>query len=422
MPSVSPSDMPSEPPSGVPSASPSEPPEYILREPELNSVQMILEGVSLLSSRSQTVWSEATETAIQDEVTTILNNQVESVDVEVTINSQNPRRRLQGASIADSPSTVISSNLTIVFDVKFFIRAVIEDHNVRRYVGASLDTAGDQDIFILQLKSSGETAFQNLTSVRLILPPLGDENAIRTDGDSESLSTGVTVGITTVSIAGIALIGMGLFMWMRRTPAQSQSSSEQVVKNLREFEADGVMVDVLGKPDMDVSTLGDPIPQGVPAAPADSLDEETPSLPYDYKVASHTLPSLLDESASYSFSEVSSNIVDVQTDDDTLDAQYFIEDRIEVEAPPGMLGLVLEADSEGVAAVCNMKEASPLADRVHIGDKLVSVDGVDVTAMPVGSVMKLIASKQDNKVRGLAFSRPSRKAIHRDDDSREVDT
>jgi hypothetical protein len=166
-------------------------------------------------------------------------------------------------------------------------------------------------------------------------------------------------------------------------------------------------VNVNDKLETDVSTLGDPIPQGVTPSPIDvSLAEETLSLPYDYKVATaHPLPSL-DESASYSaFSDVSSNIIDVQTDDDTLEAQYNVENRVEVEAPPGMLGLVLEADNEGVATVYDMKEVSPLAGRVNIGDKLVSVDQVDVTAMSVESVMKLIASKRTRDVRRLVFTR-----------------
>lgn len=389
---------------------------------------MVLTGVSLLSSTSQTVWIQTTETAIQDEVTSILNNQVELVNVQVTITSQNPQRRLQELFSASSASTVITSNLTIAFDVRFFIRAVIEDHNVRRYVGAALDTEGDKNVFILQLRSSGETAFQNLTSVQLILPPSSiNEDALQTESDSESLGAGWTIGIIILSVAAVTLTIMAFMLFLRMSPKKghsqtaTSSSSPQAAKNLREFEGDGVTLNISDKEDFDVSTLGDPLPQGMKAVREEaSMAEETMSLPYDYKVAAHTLPSLGD-SASYSFSEVGSVIVDVQLDDDTLDAQYFIEDRIEVEAPPGLLGLVLEADSEGVATVCNMKDSGPLAGRVHIGDRLVSVDGLDVTATPVASVMQIIASKKTNKKRKLTFSRPSRKSMHRDDGKRKAD-
>jgi PDZ domain len=392
---------------------------------------MILYGVPMLTSRSQSVWKTATETAIRDEVISILNNQVESVAVEVDIVSQSPEQLGASTSTAvsrtrrppdrllqlvlknvSSSTTVISSDLSIVFDVKFFIRAVIEDHNVRRYVGATLDTPGDQNVFMLQLKASGEAAFEDLTAIRLVLPPADSSvSGMLVGGGPDTLATGMTVGIAVVSVAGTALIVVGVYMWAKRRPDQSQSSSEQMIENMSDYEKD-IAFEVTEKPDVEVSTLGDPIPQGLAAAPMDpaSIAEETTSLPYDYKVAAHALPSL-DESGSYSFSEISSNILDLQTDDDTLDAQYFIEDRIEVEVPPGFLGLVLEEDSEGIATVYDMKELSPVADRVHIGDKLISVDDIDITAMPVRSVMQLIASKQSNPIRKFVFTRPSKKLI-----------
>ena len=411
-------------PTASPSVVPSESPDFILQEPELKSVQMVLTGVSLLSSRSQRVWTEATAIAIEEEVTSFLKTKLESANAQVTLISQNPRRRnLQDAPLTNQSTTVISSNLTITFDVKISIRTIlVEDHNIRRYVGAALDTAAEKRRLMNQLQSSGETAFQNLTSIQLILPPPLSENALQSgSNDSQSISTGTAIGITVIAIAAIGFCGAGV-LWIRRSQAFHQTSdSGQPTKSLREFDGDGVLVNVVERPDGgDVSTLGDPIGQGTPAPQVDSsVAEETASLPYDFKVASHRLPSL-GESASYSFSDTSSRVVDLQTDNDTLDEQYFNENRIEVEAPAGMLGLVLETDSEGVAAVYNMKQSSPLVDRIKIGDKLVSVDGIDVTAKPIKSVMEVIASKQQNKVRGLVFCRPPRASmVH--DDSGEVD-
>ena len=419
LPTQSPRDYPSLNPTGPLSAYPSDSPEYILQETQLKDTQMFLNGVSLLSSRSQIVWKEATENAIEREVLWILKDTAESVDVEVANISQDPNRRmLQGTS------TIIFSNLTITFDVQFLIRAVIEDHNVLRYVGAALDTIEDQDMFIAELKASEERAFRNLTSVRLSLPATAKmiiENPIHAEeGTPESRNTGMAIGITSATIAVIALSGVGVFAFMKRTSSSTEISSDQA-KTLRQLNGSSAAgFDVTEKPDVEVSTLGDPIPQGItPVAGDASLAEESASLPYDYKVASNILPSLVDnedeDNSSYSsFSQPSSNIIEVETDDDELDAQYFIEDQIEVEAPPGMLGLVLEADSEGVASVCNMREKSPLAKRVHLGDILLAVDGRDVTAMPVNEVMLLIAAKKRNKTRKLKFRRPSKKSAHRE--------
>lgn len=426
-------------PTSLPSVQPLYLPDFRLQEPELKEVEMVLQGVPLLPSRSVLVWREATEMAIREEVVAVLNNQVESIDVKVTIVSQNPQQfttqntmasrnrppsRLlqnsQGEELPGSPSpTIIYTALSIIFDVKFFIRSVIEDHHTRRYVGAALDAPGDQAKYIYQLTSSGEESFEKLSSIEVILP---SEVKVNTAGqvgdDTETLATGITVGLVVASIAGAALIMVAIYMWTSREAFVIEASREQQpLQNLVAYEDDSqnFSFNVVEKPEeaAEVSTLGDPIPQGATAAPLDgSMAEETASLPYDYKL-SHTLPSLVD-SASYSFSELSSNIGDVPTDDDTLNAQYCSEAQIEVHAPPGLLGLVLEEDFEGVATVYDMKELSPLADRINIGDKVVSVDGRDVSAMPVRLVMQLIASKQNSKVRQLVFSRPSKKVTKRE--------
>jgi hypothetical protein len=308
--------------------------------------------------------------------------------------------------------------MTVTFDVDFYIRAVVDEHNTRRYVGAAFDSVNDMKRFIELLKSSEESAFAELSAVRVILPDLAVGAEVLREDDPETLGTDITVGVATVSVAGAALFAVAVYMLTKRksrSQKKSQttpSSDPDQEKVLSLFDENEMMVDIPDKPDADVSTLGDPIPQGMAVTPGPmevSLADETQSLPYDYKVAAHVLPSL-DESGSYSaYSDVGSNIIDVQTDDDTLDAQYFIEDRIEVDAPPGLLGLILEADAEGIATVYDMKELSPLSDRVHLGDKLVSVDGLDVTVLPVKSVMKLIASKQANRVRRLVFKRVAKK-------------
>jgi len=84
----------------------------------------------------------------------------------------------------------------------------------------------------------------------------------------------------------------------------------------------------------------------------------------------------------------------------TLDDPYSItEDQIEINAPSGKLGLILEtAPNNGVPTVTKIKNGSPLEYQVKVDDKLLSVDGFDVTVMKGREVSKLIASKQDNYV------------------------
>ena len=373
---------------------------------------MLLVGVSRLNIESQLVWVDTMETAVESEVVNILND-VESVDVRIEIESQNLQSSQSRSLQEDSPSP---GNLTILFDVDFFIRAAVEDHDVKRYIGGTLDSEADKETFIAKLKAEDPINFASLIYVTLTLPQDTTESGILVEPanyDSEALGAGITVGIAAIGLAGVSLFVIAVYWWNRRRTDNSQSTpstENNRIRNLFEYEQNTLTVEVSEKPELDVSTLGDPIPYNAPAPMDVSLAEETLSLPYDYKIATAQAMPSLDESASYSgFSDMSSNIIDVETDDGTLDAQYNVEDRIEVEVPPGMLGLVLEADSEGVATVYDMKELSPL-EQIRIGDRLVSVDHVDVTAMSVGSVMKLIASKRNKPIRKLVFTRSPRRS------------
>jgi hypothetical protein len=96
------------------------------------------------------------------------------------------------------------------------------------------------------------------------------------------------------------------------------------------------------------------------------------------------------------------------TDDGTLETQVFCEDEsisFEVKVPPGLLGLVLFDSDQGVPAIHVVKDSSPLAGKVHRGDRLVSVDGKDVTLMWATEVSCLVAKKK-NQSRRLLFARP----------------
>ena len=96
------------------------------------------------------------------------------------------------------------------------------------------------------------------------------------------------------------------------------------------------------------------------------------------------------------------------SNDDILDTLVFLEDDIdsfEIEVPPGLLGLVLVDSDQGVPAIHMIKSSSPLAGQVQKGDRLVGVDGKNVSLMWATDVSRLVAKKQ-NKTRRLLFSRP----------------
>jgi C-terminal processing protease CtpA/Prc len=94
------------------------------------------------------------------------------------------------------------------------------------------------------------------------------------------------------------------------------------------------------------------------------------------------------------------------SDDNSFERQYGEpEERIEIFAPAGKLGIVIDTPNGGVPMVHAIKESSVLIDRVKVGDKLVMVDGIDTTTMSAIKVSRLISTRSDNPRRVLIFLR-----------------
>ena len=85
--------------------------------------------------------------------------------------------------------------------------------------------------------------------------------------------------------------------------------------------------------------------------------------------------------------------------------QQFVSE-FQVRAPPGNLGIVLDSDvTTGIPVVTSVSKSSPLVKQVHVGDRLLAMDGRDVTCVMSETVSRIIAKKKD-KQRLLTFARP----------------
>ena len=98
---------------------------------------------------------------------------------------------------------------------------------------------------------------------------------------------------------------------------------------------------------------------------------------------------------------------DLFSEEASFDEQFVsnIEQYIEICAPPGKLGMVVDSMDDDVPMVHALRENSILMDKIRIGDKLISVDGEDTTGMTPREVSDLITEKSSNKVRILVFAR-----------------
>jgi hypothetical protein len=70
--------------------------------------------------------------------------------------------------------------------------------------------------------------------------------------------------------------------------------------------------------------------------------------------------------------------------------------RMSVVAPPGKLGIILanKADSRGTV-VSGVRTSSVLADRISPGDRIVAIDGEDVSLMTVSEITTIMARKSE---------------------------
>lgn len=81
------------------------------------------------------------------------------------------------------------------------------------------------------------------------------------------------------------------------------------------------------------------------------------------------------------------------------------EELIDIYAPPGKLGVVIDTPDDGAPIIHAIKDSSVIADKLQVGDKLVAVDDEDVRAMTAIKVSKLISRKSANPTRKLSIIR-----------------
>jgi C-terminal processing protease CtpA/Prc len=187
--------------------------------------------------------------------------------------------------------------------------------------------------------------------------------------------------------------------------------------------------EILVEPQDDVSTLGDPMfaPGGMLMGGLEK-DEMTATVgeDYDYSRQYRQMQNaasiggstkdrdrLLSEDYTKNSSANSATMSklgrmgDSLFSDDASFEQQFAEEeeRFDVVAPAGKLGMVIDTPNGGLPVVHAIKDTSVLADSVCVGDRLLSVDGEDCTEMTAMQVSKLISLKSEKPARVLVFAR-----------------
>jgi len=336
-----------------------------------------------------------------------------------------PPRRLQD-SIADG------LEVSLALFVETRSPNVYTTETLQKSIAEAFDSSDERFKFIEGLQNKNK-AFSPINAMIVKL----DDEVILIKKEKEStawLFIGIGTGVGAVAISLFLFIG---YRRRRRSndayenqPSEHDSNGREIVEEIN-----------VQNPDTDISTLGDPV-YGGPVFGAqyvqgdDQHNESMLSAGYDYKLAylgAGDLPSvssaggtrsaegnraLADDlthdeddlrlrAGSVDTSRVSEAEVDQShfEEDNSFDQMYGEDERIDVIAPPGKLGIVIDTPMNGFPMVHAIKETSVLSDRVRIGDKLVSVDGEDTTELSAIRVSKLISSKAMNAQRHMIFLR-----------------
>mmetsp|Transcript_10930 Transcript_10930/g.16894 ORF Transcript_10930/g.16894 Transcript_10930/m.16894 type:complete len:251 (-) Transcript_10930:275-1027(-) len=105
-----------------------------------------------------------------------------------------------------------------------------------------------------------------------------------------------------------------------------------------------------------------------------------------------------------------------QDDESTLDASFFDREvggdsevqheQLEVMAPPGKLGLLMDTPETGFPFVYGIKDWSPLHGHLKEGDIVVRLDDEDVRFCTAIELSKRLSQKSHKKTRKLTILRP----------------
>lgn len=444
--SSKPSSQPSTTPSVFPSLNPSQGPSYSRQELDF-FILFQFDDLDDVNDKSRSI--------LEGETSRVIKNALERVHTEDTFNVITTlKAKSQISGLSSGISSDFSRKLSVVRAIprrrlqttrsglEVTLQVFVTTRSPRSYdtetlqesIGTAFDTVDKRTAFIDSLQQQ-DVAFNRINSVQVSI----DDKEVKIIRSSSNpwLYVGVGTGVAVAAISSF------LFIIYRRRRRNRNALVDQVRPDGRDVRAPNEFIHVDDGEDQDVSTLGYPDAYGGnafanPFSEDDQQNESMISAAYDYKMAyggaGGDLPSVSSAGGTKSAagtraladdlteggqsrqrvdSEDISRISSAQEDlslfeeDNSFDRMYGEDERIEVIAPPGKLGVVIDTPMNGAPMVHAIKETSVLADRVRIGDRLISVDGQDTTEMSAIRVSKLISSKAMNAQRRMVFLRPA---------------
>lgn len=384
---------------------------------------MTLDGVLLpFSAATEKAFEQIAADTISYTIENILGaDQIQSLNVQVSY-IRPDRRRILAKRIC-SPieydfgfkNGARRLQNTLVFNVLIEIRSVVQNHDANRYIGAAFNDDIEKLVFIESLKASGYLAFSQITSVSVTPGTVETGPETRVDESQDAGTNGKRKLIFAVVIPLLVVLAtvVALAVFLVYIRRKERVQENPLGKAPEHFDVHDIASEIEISTGVDMSSLGDPVHPVARGAIFDGaesissmsgMSSNVVSLDYEYQKA-------FGSEQNYSVSESQeADPLTLSKDDKTLEAEYLQESlessSFEVHVPSGTVGLVLETSVDTNPVVYEIRDSSPIIG-VEVGDRLLSVDGLDVTGMWASDVSRLIASKRNQPIRKFVFARPA---------------
>jgi len=393
---------------------------------------MKLQPLQETLSRQETVsWEKVTENFVKKflrskkvESTVRADFRFQYVDM-IRDTSGTTRRFLQGSN---SEAPVGFLVIQFILDVEY---QTANAFDVNQLVWSAFDTPEEQAEYILDLQDESDV-FDPIREINVEV-----QGFVPSPTQAPRPEPGSNIDIAVIagaSVGSVAFVILMILLFLRRRSGKSEDEEKggtesqitpSTTKNIK------VSTEILVEPQDDVSTLGDPMfGQGGMIMGGIERDEMTATVGDDYDYTKHyrnargplslsgttntrdrTISedmSKMSSVQSVSLSKIGKMGDNIFADDASFEEQFKDpEERLDVVAPAGKLGMVIDTPNGGIPVVHAIKDTSVLIDQVRVGDRLLSVDGEDCTAMTAMQVSKLISLKSEKPARVLVFARSS---------------
>ena len=375
----------------------------------------VLRGISDIED--ERAWEKTTEEFYES----VYNYDDEGVyDAEVTVKitgasaSRRARRGLIGGD-ADRGLQSTDSSVEVTYTQTTKYRSKDADLTIGEIVIMPLSTENLRNVYVGDLKELD--GYEQLTEVSEIsISSDGDKNVAppSDSGGGGGLGLGVIIGIAGGGFAFVVLVAGFLYYRFRGDdddddvdPGNATILSSTQDARTQSAGATGTNASLPTYGDQSVATVDYDYSRAYGGAGNHSLSDAGGTLGSRTRqtAAEDVASGLTSNTPSMPRHGSSGNTM--FSDDATFDRAYedVREELLDVYAPAGKLGVVIDTPDDGAPVVHAVKDTSPIAEKVQVGDKLVAVDDEDVRAMTAIKVSKLISRKSANPSRKLTIIR-----------------